>query len=299
MLALRSTLVIDPLDETALSAAARSVADAIVIDLAAPGVHGERSRARANATKAIASIAAAGRPVHARVSDTRSGELEADLDAVVGAHLAAIVLSGAAVPQDVRDIDVAIRKREMRGGIAPGGIRLIPEIDSAEGLTQLARMLEAVDRHSAVALSLDGLRDDLRLGDGAAPLYEHAMADVAVIARASGLPWVLSMTHRRPETGRLPGRAHEFGAAGVTVHDEPTASEMNALFAPDPIDVAVARATVAEWERLRARGEWVGVVAGAMPEAATYDRLVDRRTVRRARAFLAYVEAIERREAVR
>lgn len=299
MLALRSTLVIDALDDAALSAAGRSAADAIAIDLASPTVHGDRTRARANAARAIRAIGETGRPVHVRVSDTRSGELEADLDAIVGEHVAAIVLSGAEVPQDVRDIDVAIRKREMRLSIAPGSIRLIPEIDSAEGLAHLVRILNAIDRHGGVALSIDGLREDMRLGDRAATLYDHAMADLAVAAHTARLPWILAVTHHRPETAGLPQRAHDFGAAGVTLRDEGAVRETNALFTPDPIEVAVARATIAEWERLRARGEWVGVVAGEMPEASTYDRLVDRRAIRRARVLLADADAIAAREGVR
>lgn len=303
MLALRSTLLIDPLDEAALAAAVRSAADAILVDLAAPGVHGRRAEARTNAARAIPAIAQAGRNIHVRVSDTRSGELDADLDAIVSADVAryvvAIVLSGAALPQDVRDIDVAIRKREMRAPVAPGSIRLIPEIESAEGLTHLGRILDAVDRHSGVALSIDGLRDDLRLGDRAATLYEHAMADLAIAARTASIPWTLAITHHRPESGDLPQRAHDLGASGALVHDEAEARAMNTLFAPDPTEVAVARATLVEWDRVRARGEWVGVVAGTMPEASTYDRLVDRRTVRRARALLATVDAIARREAAR
>ena len=73
---------------------------------------------------------------------------------------------------------------------------------------------------------------------------------------------------------------------------------MNALFAPDALEIAVARTTLAEWERVRDRDEWVGVVAGELLEASTYDRLVDRRTVRRARALLAYADAIAARQAV-
>ena len=307
MLALRSTLVIDALDEAGLAAAARSAADAVTIDLGSPSVHGRRAQARAAAAQAIRAIAAADRPVHVRVSDARSGQLEGDLDAIlsadgvaaeVGAHVAAIVLSGAELPQDVRDIDVAIRKREMRLGLAPGGIRLIPEIDSAAGLANLARTLDAVDRHSGVALAIDGLREDLRLGD-ATTLYEHAMADVALAARTAGVPWTLAITHHRPETSTLPARAQEFGAAGVTVHTEEEVAAINALFTPDAAEVAIARAMLAEWDRVRERGEWVGVVAGEMPEASTYDRLVDRRTVRRARALIAYADVIAAREAAR
>jgi citrate lyase beta subunit len=135
-------LVIDGLDDAGLAAAPTTAADAIAIDLASPTVHADRARARTQAQRRLRAIAEAGRPVFVRVADQRSGETEADLDAVIGEHLTAIVLSGAAIPQDVRDADVAIRKREMRLSLTPGRVRLIPEIDSAEGLSHLRRMLD-------------------------------------------------------------------------------------------------------------------------------------------------------------
>ena len=299
MLALRSLLVVSALDALGLTAAARSAADAVVIDLARPTVAGKREEARALATKHAKAIAKAGRPVFARVADTRSQEMEADLDALVGAWLGAVVLTGAEVPQDVRDADVQIRKREMRLGLTPGGIRLIPEIDSAEGLAALPKILDAVDRHAAVALSAEGLRIDLRLGARASALYDHAMADIAIHADTARLPWVLTLDAHRPEWASLPTRAHDFGAAGIALHDETAVRGMNALFTPDPTEVAIARAMLVEWERVRKAGGWVGVVAGEVIEASTTDRLVDRRTVRRARALVTLADAIEARDRVR
>ncbi len=299
MLALRSLLVVSALDAPALSAAAGSAADAVVIDLAPPTVAGKREEARALATKHAKAIAKAGRPVFARVADTRSQEMEADLDALVGEWLGAVVLTGAEVPQDVRDADVQIRKREMRLGLTPGGIRLIPEIDSAEGLAALPKILDAVDRHAAVALSAEGLRIDLRLGARASALYDHAMADIAIHADTARLSWVLTLDAHRPEWASLPTRAHDFGAAGIALHDETAVRGMNALFTPDPTEVAIARSMLVEWERVRKAGGWVGVVAGEVIEASTTDRLVDRRTVRRARALVTLADAIEARDRVR
>lgn len=299
MLALRSLLVVSALDAPALTAAARSAADGVVIDLARPAVVGHREQARSLAAKHAKAIARTGRPVYARVSDTRSHAMEADLDAIVADWLTAVVLTGTEVPQDARDADVQIRKREMRLTLIPGNIRLIPEIDSAEGLAALPRILEAVDRHSAVALSAEGLRTDLRLGERASTLYEHAMADIAIHADTLRLPWLLSLSSHRPEWASLPARAHDFGAAGVALQDETAVRGMNALFAPDPTEVEIARTMLSEWERVRSAGEWTGVVAGEVLEASTTDRLVDRRSVRRARAIVAIADAIARREEVR
>ena len=284
MLALRSTLIIDATDEAGLRAAVRSAADAVVIDLAAVAAHDDRTRARALASRYARAIAATGRPVYARVSAPRTGELEADLDVVVAAGIAAVVLAGVEVPQDARDIDVATRKREMRGSLEPGGIRLIAEIDSAAGLAALARIIDAVDRHDAIALAADTLSLEFRGVAGGAAMIAHAMGVVSLAAHAARLPWILGSPDG---DAALATRAHDFGAAGVTVRAEAAVRGMNALFDLDPAAVAEARAALAEWERLRHRDGWIGAVG---------DRLVDRRAVRGARALVARADAIAARE---
>lgn len=303
MLALRSTLVIDALDEGALKAAARSAADAVLIDLAHPSLHGQREQARGSAARHARAIAKTGRPVLVRISDSRSGEMEADVAAMVqasrsGGGLSGVVISGVEEPQDARDADVLVRKYEMRSKLVPGEIDLLPEIDSAEGLVALHQILLSVDRLRAIVLSVDGLRRDLRLGAGANALYDHAMAEVAIAADSARMPWLVHVAHHRPGVEVIPTRAHEFGAAGVTVHNEGEARGMNSLFMPDPSEVTIARAMVAEWERVRKRGGRLGVVAGEVVEAPGYDRLVDRRTVRRARVLLELADAIGQREAI-
>ncbi len=297
MLALRSIMVIDALDEGAMKAAVRTVADAVLIDLAHPSMHGQRDEARRLAKRYAQAIAKAGRPVLVRVSDARSGEMAADVEAIVGPWLTGVVVSSVEEPQDLRDADVLVRKFEVRSKRVPGETDLLPELDSAEGLVALPRILAAIDRARAVVLSVDGLRRDLRLGSGAGALYEHAMSEVAIHADAARLPWVVHVQHHQPGAERFPVLAHDFGAVGVTVHREGEAQGMNSLFAPGASEVAIARAMVAEWDRVRRRGGVLGVVAGEAVEAPGYDRLVDRRTVRRARVLLELVEAIERRVA--
>jgi citrate lyase beta subunit len=300
MLALRSILVIAGDDEAPYAAAATTAADAVLFDLAAPHAVHHRAAARRLVERFAPLAAKAKREVLVRIGDARSGELEADVDAVVSAALSAVVLPGTEAPQDARDADVAIRKREMRRGIAPGTIRLVPEIDSAAGLRGLAGILDAVDRHGAVALDVAGLLGQLgvaaRRAEATAHTHtrvameDHAMADVALASGTLHLPWLV--------TGRgasdVATRAHDLGAAGVALAAEAEALGMNALFAPDPDEVAAAHAALEAWERVRARGRWVDAVT-----ARDGERLVDRRTVRLARALIARADAIARRESAR
>jgi citrate lyase beta subunit len=159
-------------------------------------------------------------------------------------------------------------------------------------------MLEAVDRHGAIAINVDALLAQAgAVGTAAAHhgpsrsvLAEHAMAGIALAAAAAEVPWIV--------TGRgaaaLATLAMQLGASGVALTSDAEARGMNALFAPDPGEIAAARAVLTEWERLRGRGRWLGVV-----DAAAGPRVVDRRTVRHARAVIARAEAVERREAAR
>ena len=282
MLALRSLLLIDARDEASLRGATTSAADAIAIDLAAPHLASDRSGARRLARRHIAAIASSGRPVYARVSDTRSGELDADLDAVVSDSLTAIILPGAEVPQDARDIDVAVRRFEMERSITPGEVVIVTEIDSAEGVLALPSILPAIDRHAGVVLTLDGLRHDMRLSDRADALFAHAMADVALAAHMARIPWALA--------GGDASTAHDYGASGVLIGSEAEARGVNSLFAPDPAEVTAAGTTLDAWERLLANGDRSGEVDG---------RLVDRRAARHARSLIELAEAIARRERVR
>ncbi len=289
VLAIRSILQVNSLNPITLAAAPASAADAVAIDIASAPHYEQRDEARAAAAVALAAIAEAGRPIIARISDTRSGELANDIEAVIHTPLAAVILPGVEEPQDVRDVDVLLRKHEMQLGIEPGSIRLLPEIDSAEGLTALPNLISAVDRHSGVIANLEGLRYDLHLGPGTEALYAHAMAQVGIAAHAARLPWLVATPMADASAANLNSRAHGLGASGAIVRTEASVRGMNLLFAPDPEVVENARAVVEEWERIRETGALSSVANGL---------IVDRRTVQHARQLLDQAEAIERREQV-
>jgi citrate lyase beta subunit len=284
-LALRTALLVGEAGADGLTTtAADAVVFDVALDVASRSVDG-RNGGRAAAASNIAAVAAAGRDAHARVSPARSGEMEGDLDAVVGRSLAAVVLSGAEIAQDVRDADVGIRRFEMQRQMPAGEVRLIAEIDSAAGVAALPALLAAVDRHSAIVLNVDGLRTDLGVdGDDrlADPAIDHAMWAVALAARAArdgGLPWVVAAPDASAEQrARVAARAREFGAAGVFVAAEAEVRGLNSLFTPEAALVEAARATIAGWGGERGH---------------------DRRALLRAELLVAQAEAIERRERAR
>ena len=266
-------------------AARATAADAVLVDLDVDATAPGRARARRALRRRRGAIAAAGRPLLARVADARSGELAADLDAAAWEQTSAVVLAACEEPQEARDADVAIRRLEMRRGLGPGRIRLLCEVDSAAGLAALPAVLAAVDRHQAVVLAPLAIARELGAAlPAGAPggvhgaswaLLDHVMARGALAAGAAELGWILDAPAAGAALGQtLAGRARDLGAAGVVIASEAEARGANALFSPDPGRARAGRAVIEEWGRVRADGRWSGEIDG---------NRVDRRSVRRAR----------------
>lgn len=282
-------------------------ADAVLLDLATPRDAEARAQHREAVLALAAAITRAGRATLVRLSDTRGGLLDGDLDAAVHESVAAVILSGAEVPQDARDADVAIRHREMTLGIVPGTVRLVLEIDSAAGLAALPSLVSAVDRTDVLSLRLSALLRDLRGGafagttfenGGAAPqaLIDHTFATIAQAAAAAGLPWLL-FAPGGDDHAPLATRAHDFGATGVVIGSDAAAAGLTSLYTPDPKAVRAAQATRAEW--LRLRSEQASGNVSSVITTPLGPRTVDRRSQRQAQFLIDLAAAIERREAAR
>jgi citrate lyase beta subunit len=212
-----------------LAGASRTVTDAVTVDAALIPRSGTSRRGAAAPALALE------RPLHMRIAIDRRLGFEGSLDDTIHPAVVAVLLGGVDRPQDVRDADVALRRREMRTGLEPGTVRLVSEVGSALALRALPGMIEAVDRHSAVALNTDALAADLALPGPPAThlaLLDHAMAEVALAARVARLPWLLLAPNLDAGTrASLAGRAHAHGAAGVYITSEPEAAGFNSLFA--------------------------------------------------------------------
>ena len=291
MIALRSVLQLQPLDASAARAVRACAADAVLLDLAGAQAFGDRAGARRAARALAAAAAGAGCGVLVRASAARSGELAADLEAVltrgVAAGVGAVVLARSAEPQDARTADVAIRRQEVRAGVEPGSVRLVAEIASAAALRALDAQLAAIDRHGAILLDAVAFAADLGLPGVHAGALREALAACGRAAAAAELPWLVATPGlaggARAAVATL---AREAGASGVVVEIEAEAAGFNALFAPDPARVAAAQRVVAAWERRRAHA----------PEVLVDGVVIDARAARRAAALVAAAAAIALRE---
>ena len=180
---------------------------------------------------ATAAAAASGAAVHVRVANPREGKLREQLEAV-GAEVACVLLAETVLPQDLRDADVELRRRELQLGLTPGRIGLIPEIGSAAALARLPQLLAAVDRLASVGVDIEGLADDLGAPDARTQaLQEPLLAQAAVAAAAARLPWTVgAVGFAAGDRARLAARAHALGASGVYVQRESEVAGFSSLF---------------------------------------------------------------------
>ncbi len=290
-LLLRTLLFVPAQREPMFAKAGGSGADAIVLDLEDAVAPQEKTAARANAQRALASLAGRG-PVFVRVNGVRTGLTRDDLLAVVRGGLAGVVLPKPEAPQDLRDLDVLLREAEMANGVRPGDIAVIPIIESTRGLLRAEEIAVASDRIIALSLGAEDYCAELEVERNVAgTALAHLRYRVVEIATALGLtpidtpyPDVRDLEGLGAETGF----ARAVGFKGKYVLHPDQVAPVNALFTPSESDVAAARRIIAAYDDAVEHG------AGAI---SVDGRMVDAPVASRARRLVARAERIARRQA--
>lgn len=290
MLLLRSLMFVPGNREDMLTKAASVPADAIVIDLEDAVPAPEKDRARALAAAAIRGLAGASRAVHVRVNALHTGLTRDDLAAVVGPGLAAVHLPKVESGQDLRDLDVLLRERELASGLRPGTVRSVALIETPRGVLRCEDICRASDRLAVLALGAEDLSRDLGVPrpsagetDGLDALF-FARSTLVYVARAYRLAAVdTPYPNVRDEAGlvREATLARRLGLKGKYAIHPAQVETLNRVFSPTSEEIAEARRVIAAYEEAAARG--IGAVS-------VDGRMVDEPIVRAARELLALAE---------
>ena len=253
----RSLLFVPAGNERYLRSALRGTADVIQIDLEDAIAPAQKERARNSARSFVAQIAAVGRVAAVRVN----GEeplLGEDLDAVVYPGLAALTIPKVDTGAMLAQIDAAITQLETARGLAPGGIRLIAQIESARGVLNAREIAGATPRLAALGLGMEDLIADVGGTVGADALYFPAMQTLYAAREAAVTPigYLGSITVYRDTDrfGEWIRRAKSLGfEGGFCIH--PNQIEiLNREFRPSPAEVRAAEALVAAYQQQASTG---------------------------------------------
>lgn len=292
-LLLRSLLFAPANEPRKTSKLSASGADAVVLDLEDAVAREQKLAARPIAREALRGISGPLRCVRANAWDT--GLTPGDVAAVVCAELDALVMPKVESPLDLRRLDILLAEAEAAAGLAPGQVKVIPLVESCQGVAAGAEIARASLRTLALAFGSGDLGRDLALptirGDLTAALA-YGRGKIVYDARAAGLPAPLDgpylKVHDLEGLERDCRAAAALGHGGkVCIHPGQVAVA-NRVFGPDPEEVVFARKVIAHFTEAEARGAAAIAVDGVF---------IDYPIVIKAQAIVALARAIEQRAA--
>lgn len=276
---IRSYLYVPGHDERKIEKALAGEADAVVLDLEDAVVPDRKEEARDTVVQVLKS--GPEKPVFVRVNAVGTELAAADIDAVVGRHLAGLRLPKIEHVESVRL--VAETLAELR---SEAMIQCL--IESSLGLERAFEIATSHERVAGISLGEADLAADLGVGDEAGLLY--ARSRIVSAARAAGLPHPVGSvyTNVRDLDGlrRSTEEAKRLGFVGRSTIHPSQVPVVNEVFTPTEEEVAQAQELLDRLEGETASGAGAFVLEDG--------RFVDRAVVESARLTL---DLARRREA--
>jgi len=281
MTILRSLLFVPGNRPNMLEKALALSPDALVPDMEDSVPAAEKPNARDTIRAWLPRLAATGRPVIPRVNALDTEWVEADLAAVVGKEIFGVSIGKVRRAGDIAALSQRIGALERRAGAPVGTVKLVPWIETAEAIVNVAEICRASERIVAIAFGGEDFTFDMgmeRLEDEAQLMY--ARQSLCVAARAAH---VLALDTPYFNLRNVDGlrddalKAKSIGFKGkFAIHPEQIGT-LNECFSPSAQEIAHAERVVAAYDEAEARGRASTSLDGWV---------IDVPVVKRARALL-------------
>jgi len=262
-------------------------ADAIILDLEDAVPMAEKETARIFIKDSIEQVAAGGVQVFVRTNAFTTGLAEEDLNWTVQAGLDGIVLPKAESKDDVLETEKLITALEKERELEPGGLVIVPILETARGVMNAYEIVTASRRVVAVAFgSVDFTRDmGINLSREGTELF-YARSHIAVTARAADVqaidtPWI--DVADREGLVRDSERGRQLGFRGKLLIHPSQIEPVNRVFSPSEDEVEYARKVVEAFSEAEARGLGAISLDGKMIDVANF---------RQAQDLIAWAEVI-------
>jgi len=289
----RSMLYVPVIVQRFVTGAAERGADAIILDLEDSVPAGEKARARTLLAEAVQQVGRRGADIVVRVNRPWR-LLVRDLESCVIPGVRALKLPKTDSAEHVVAVAEILDELEAERGIPPGGISLVPMIETAAAVFRVEAIAASHPRVVAVTVGAEDLA--LSLGMLPEPAGLMLPKQLAIIAaRAAGiLPLGFLGTvaqYADPEAFRSTiRRSRRLGFEGAACIHPAQVAILNEEFRPAADEIAHAERLIAAYE--------AGVAAGK-GAVAFEGRMVDAPVVERARQLLHAEAAIAARAAGR
>lgn len=265
---LRSLLFVPGHASRMIEKARGAGADALILDLEDGVAPAQKSEAR----RAIASALEEGFPesliVFLRVNSLGSGLLDLDLHDALRPRVNGICLPKCTAAAETHAVDARLRVVEDHHRLARGRLRLLPMIESPEGVVDAPAIARQCHRVCALAFGAEDFTAELgvaRTSEGAELAF--ARAAVSLAAHAAGIDPIDGIyADFRDEVGLRADTiaARRLGYAGKMVIHPAQITPVHEVFAPTAEEVERSRRIVAAFEGAQATGSGVTVVDGSM-----------------------------------
>jgi citrate lyase subunit beta/citryl-CoA lyase len=232
-------------------------ADNVILDLEDAVAKAEKVATRALIVEALKGARTCGGYV--RVNAFNTEFCYGDAVAVVGPGLDGIILPMVESREQIMAFDWLVGSLERERGQAPGGIDIIPIIETGKGIAQVRAIAAAGTRVKRMAFGAGDYTLDMNMEwTKAESELEHARAEMAVASRAAGLeaPIDTVWVHINDLDGlaRSARRARQLGFQGKMCIYPPQVELVNRAFTPTEQEIAFARRVVAAFEKAEREG---------------------------------------------
>ncbi len=238
--------------------------DAVILDLEDAVPIADKEATRHVVREALATISNC--PVYVRINPLVAATSfsqaigEADLEAIVCADLAGVILPKTESAADAAQAESILHRLEQERGLAPGGIDLIPIIETARGVHCAFDIADAGTRIRRLAFGAGDFTRDIGVRWSRREIEcQYARSAIVIASRAAGIEapldtvWIEIRDLRGlTRSARL---AKQLGFQGkMAIH--PTQVEpINAAFSPTPDELESAKRVIAAFEAAEAAGE--------------------------------------------
>jgi len=262
-------------------------ADAVILDLEDAVPLAEKETARIFIKDSIEQVAAGGVQVFVRTNAFTTGLAEEDLNWTVQAGLDGIVLPKAESKDDVLETEKLVTALEKEKELEPGGLVIVPILETARGVVNAYQIATASRRVVAVAFgAVDFTREmGIHLSREGAELF-YARSHIAVTARAAEVqaidtPWI--DVADREGLVRDSERGRQLGFRGKLLIHPNQIETVNQVFSPSEDEIEYARKVVKAFKEAEAEGVGAISLEGKMIDIANF---------RQAQELIAWAEAI-------
>ena len=263
--------------------------DVAILDLEDGVPPDEKDRARAALGSALRIPSNGAGPARYVRINREPGARDADLAAVLPHGIEGIVAPKIDQPDEIAALARDLDEREDAAGLARGSIRLVPSIESAQGLLEARAIAAASDRVIALLFGAEDFARDLGLpaereGEAADLIYARSAVVVAAVAsRRQAVDGIWPDVTDPEGLRRDAMQARRLGFGGKSLIHPGQIETINAVFSPSSEEISYARRVVSAFEEGQSQG--LGAVA-------LEGKLLDQPIVERARRTLALHDAI-------